>query len=46
MHAQIDVKTGGQSRQFGQNRKILLIYQFNGDREVIKEKKIKYSQKI
>ncbi len=38
MHAQIDVHTDGQSRSFNQNRKMLLIYQFNGDREVIEEK--------
>ncbi len=38
MHAQIDVQTDGQSRPFGQNRKMLLIYHFNGDREVIEEK--------
>jgi hypothetical protein len=46
MHAQIDVQTDGQSRPFNQNRKMLLIYQFNGDREVIEEKKFKYSQKV
>ncbi len=41
MHAQIDVQTDGQSRPFGQKRKMLLIYQFNGDREVIEEKNCK-----
>ncbi len=46
MHAQIDVQTDGQSRPFAQNRKMLLIYQFNGDREVIEEKNFKYSQKV
>ncbi len=34
IHAQIDVKTGGQRRPFDQNRTMLLIYHFNGDREV------------
>ncbi len=38
MNVQIDEQTDGQSRQFGQNRKMLLIYHFNGDREVIEEK--------
>ncbi len=47
MHAQIDVQTDGQrSRPFNLNRKMLLIYQFNGDREVIEEKNFKYSQKV
>ncbi len=46
MHAQIDVQTDGQSRPFGQKRKILLIYHFNGDREVIEGKNFKYSQKV
>jgi hypothetical protein len=46
MHAQIDVQTDGQSRTFNQNRKMLFIYQFNGDREVIEEKNFKYSQKV
>jgi hypothetical protein len=46
MHAQIDVQTDGQSRPFGHNRKMLLIYHFNGDREVIDEKNVKYSQKV
>jgi hypothetical protein len=46
MHAQIDVQEDGQSRPFNQNRKMLLIYQFNGDREVKEEKKFKYSQKV
>jgi hypothetical protein len=41
MHARIDVQTDGQSRPFNQNRKMLLIYQFNGDREVIEEKNFK-----
>jgi hypothetical protein len=39
IHAQIDVKTDGKSRLFGQNRKMPLIYHFDGDREVIEEKK-------
>ncbi len=46
MHAQIDVQTDGKRRPFNQNRKMLLIYQFNGDREVIEEKNFKYSQKV
>jgi hypothetical protein len=46
MHAQIDVQTDGQRKPFGQNRKMLLIYHFNGDREVIEEKNFKYSQKV
>jgi hypothetical protein len=46
MHAKIDVQTNEQRRPFGQNRKMLLIYQFYGDREVIAEKKFKYSQKV
>jgi hypothetical protein len=46
IHAKTDVKTDGQSRLFGQNRKMPLIYHFNGDREVIEEKKFKYSQKV
>jgi hypothetical protein len=46
MHAQIDVQTDGQSRPFNQNRKMPLIYHFNGDREVIEEKNFKYSQKV
>jgi hypothetical protein len=32
MHAQINVQTDGQRRPFGQYRKMLLIYHFNGDR--------------
>jgi hypothetical protein len=40
MPAQIDVQTDGQSRPFGQNRKMLLIYHFNGDKEVIEEKNL------
>ncbi len=39
IHAQIDVKTDRQSRLFGKNRKMPLIYYFYGDREVIEEKK-------
>jgi hypothetical protein len=46
IHAQIYVKTDGLSRLFGKNRKMPLIYHFNGDREVIEEKKFKYSQKV
>ena len=46
MHAQIDVQTDGQSRPFGQNRIMLLIYYFNDDRVVIEEKNFKYSQKF
>ncbi len=42
MHAQIGVQTDGQSRPFNQNRKMLLIYQFNSDRG----KNFKYSQKV
>jgi hypothetical protein len=45
MHAQIDVQTDGQSIPFNQNRKMLLIYQFNGDREVIEEKKLNIVKK-
>ncbi len=39
-------RTDWESRPFNQNRKMLLIYQFNGDREVIEEIKFKYSQKV
>ncbi len=46
VYAQIDVQTDGQSRPFNQNRKMRLIYQFNGDREVIEKKNFKYSQKV
>ncbi len=47
IHAQIYVKIDELSRLFGlKKKKMPLIYHFNGDREVIEEKKIKYSQKV
>ncbi len=45
MHAQIDVQTDGQRRPFCQNGKMLLIYHFNGDREVMEEKNLNIVKK-